>query len=276
MPSQHILDRIEEAFSQEDAQPTKRQAVEELLNALELGLIRAAHPHNDGWMVDTRVKQGILRAFSVGIPNEEYCGPLSFVDKDNLWPRRFSKHDGIRIVPGGTSVRRGVFLGKNVVVMPPSYINIGAYIDEGSMIDSHALVGSCAQVGKRVHISAAAQVGGVLEPVGALPVIIEDDVLIGGNCGLYEGVRIGHGAVLGAGVILTKSSKVFDLVHERVLQATYDASLCIPNNAVVVMGSRMLEHSFAKHHGLSVATPLIIKYRDEKTDAKTALEQALR
>lgn len=276
MVNQHIFDTLERAFSHEDARPTKRQAVDEFLNALERGLIRAAHLSNDGWVVDTRVKQGILRAFLVGISQDDRCGPLSFVDKDNLWPRTFSKNDGVRIVPGGTSVRRGAFLGKNVVVMPPAYINIGAYIDEGSMIDSHALVGSCAQVGKRVHISAAAQVGGVLEPVGALPVIIEDDVLIGGNCGLYEGVRIGQRAVLGAGVILTKSSKVFDLVHEKVLQATQNTSLCIPNNAVVVMGSRMLEHAFAKAYGLSVATPLIIKYRDEKTDAKTALEQALR
>jgi 2,3,4,5-tetrahydropyridine-2,6-dicarboxylate N-succinyltransferase len=278
MNNQDLLDQIAQAFNNPDQiEPTTlRVMVETFLDGLESGLIRAAHKSNQAWVVDQRVKKGILLAFRVGQLHKIQSGPLCFIDKDNLWPRSFETIDQIRLVPGGSSVRRGAHVAKNVVIMPPSYINIGAYIGEGSLIDSHALVGSCAQVGKRVHISASAQIGGVLEPIGALPVIIEDDVLVGGNCGLYEGVQIGEKAVLGAGVILTKSTKVYDLVNERVLRAADEQSLIIPPMAVVVPGARALNSDFAKSQSLSLSCPLIIKYRDQQTDSKTELEELLR
>jgi 2,3,4,5-tetrahydropyridine-2-carboxylate N-succinyltransferase len=190
-------------------------------------------------------------------------------------PRKINKEDGVRLVPGGASVRDGVFLARGVVIMPPSYINVGAYVDEGTLVDSNALVGSCAQVGKRVHLSAGAQLGGVLEPAGALPVVVEDDVLIGGNCGIYEGTQIRSRAVLGSGVILNASTKVFDLVNERVYQAE-NGILTIPESAVVVPGSRKIKGAFAEANGLSLSAAIIVKYRDEKTDARAALESALR
>ena len=190
--------------------------------------------------------------------------------------KRFRKEDGVRIVPGGSAVRDGAYLAPSVVVMPPAYVNVGAYVDEGSMVDSHALVGSCAQVGRNVHLSAAVQVGGVLEPVGAVPVIIEDDVMVGGNCGIYEGTIVRSRAVLGTGVILNGSTPVYDLVHGRIVRKTDDAPLTIPEGAVVVAGSRKIKGSFADEQGLSIYTPMIIKYRDEKTDSATALESALR
>lgn len=276
MNNQELLDRLDKAFKTPEALLEQRACIEKFLDALEAGLLRAAYKAQDVWLVDSRVKQGILRAFQIGQLATTKCGPLSFVDKENLWPRSFDQSQGVRLVPGGSAVRRGAFVGKQVVIMPPSYINIGAYVDDGSLIDSHALVGSCAQIGKRVHISAGAQIGGVLEPVGSLPVIIEDDVLVGGNCGLYEGVYIGEKAVLGAGVILTKSTHVYDVVHERVINAVGEHNLIIPPNAVVVPGARNLNHEFAKTHGLSIACPLIIKYRDQKTDAKASLEKLLR
>lgn len=249
----------------------------QFLAELEKGAVRAAVRDEDGvWVAQAWVKEGILAAFRIGVINEFASGALSFLDKDTMPPRRFRKEEGVRIVPGGTSVRRGAHVGKGVVIMPPAYINVGAYVDEDTMIDSHALVGSCAQVGKRVHISAAAQIGGVLEPVGALPVVIEDDVIVGGNCGIYEGTIVRPRAVIGAGVILTASTPVYDAVREQIYRRTPQRPLEIPYGAVVVPGSRPFSSDFAKEHGLHVATPVIVKYRDEKTDAATLLEDALR
>jgi 2,3,4,5-tetrahydropyridine-2-carboxylate N-succinyltransferase len=201
---------------------------------------------------------------------------LSFVDKETFPPRRFAATDGVRLVPGGTAVRAGAYLGGGVVIMPPAYVNVGAWVDAGAMIDSHALVGSCAQVGKRVHLSAGAMLGGVLEPVGALPVIVEDEALVGGNCGVYEGTIVGRRAVLAAGVVLTGGVPVYDLVRKAVHRREGGAPLRIPEGAVVVPGSRRVPDPFAERHGLCVATPLIVKYRDARTDAATALEEALR
>jgi 2,3,4,5-tetrahydropyridine-2,6-dicarboxylate N-succinyltransferase len=203
-------------------------------------------------------------------------GPFRFYDKYTLPVRPSSINDSIRIVPGGSTIRTGCYVAPGVICMPPMYINIGSYVDAGTMVDSHALVGTCAQIGQRVHISAAAQIGGVLEPAGARPVIIEDDVMIGGNCGVYEGVMIRRRAVLGSGVILNASTPVYDVVHERVLRSTADQPLEIPEGAVVVAGARAVSSEFGRSHGLSVSTPLIVKYRDEKTDARTALEDSLR
>ena len=249
----------------------------QFLAELEKGAVRAAVRDEDGtWVAQPWVKEGILAAFRIGVINEFASGALSFLDKDTMPPRRFRKEDGVRVVPGGTAVRRGAHVAKGVVIMPPAYINVGAYVDEDTMVDSHALVGSCAQIGKRVHISAAAQIGGVLEPVGALPVVIEDDVIVGGNCGIYEGTIVRPRAVIGAGVILTASTPVYDAVREQIYRRTPQRPLEIPYGAVVVPGSRPFSSDFAKEHGLHVATPVIVKYRDEKTDAATLLEEALR
>jgi 2,3,4,5-tetrahydropyridine-2-carboxylate N-succinyltransferase len=201
---------------------------------------------------------------------------LSFLDKDTYPPRRITVADGIRIVPGGSSIRRGAFVASGVVCMPPMYINVGAHIGTGTMIDSHALVGSCAQVGERVHLSAAAQLGGVLEPVNAAPVVIEDDVVVGGNCGIYEGTVVKKGAVIGAGVVLTRGTPVYDLERETVHRAESGRALVIPENAVVVPGARQAKGKWAQEQGISLQTPVIVKYRDEKTDAATALESWLR
>jgi 2,3,4,5-tetrahydropyridine-2-carboxylate N-succinyltransferase len=228
------------------------------------------------WRAQTWVKEGILAAFRFGVAAEFASGSLSFVDKDTIPARRFRAQDGIRIVPGGSSIRRGAFIAKGVVMMPPAFVNVGAYVDEETMIDSHALVGSCAQIGKRVHLSAAAQIGGVLEPVGGVPVIIEDDVVVGGNCGIYEGTIVRGRAVIGAGVVLTGSTPVYDLVRGQIYRRTADGPLEIPYGAVVIPGSRPMQGAFAEQHGLHAATPVIVKYRDEKTDSSTALEEALR
>jgi 2,3,4,5-tetrahydropyridine-2-carboxylate N-succinyltransferase len=201
---------------------------------------------------------------------------LSFVDKDTYPARRFAAEDGVRVVPGGSSVRSGAYVARGVVMMPPAYVNVGAFVDEGTMIDSHALVGSCAQIGKRVHLSAAAQIGGVLEPVNASPVIIEDDALVGGNTGVYEGTIVRARAVLAAGVILTRGTPVYDLPNDTILKATAEMPLIIPAAAVVVAGSRAIQTGPGKAMGLSVYTPIIVKYRDEKTDLSTALEDLLR
>ncbi len=247
------------------------------LAELEHGTTRAAW-RDDAmvWHVEPWVKEGILAAFKFGILAEFASGALSFVDKDTIPARRFKKEDGIRIVPGGTSIRRGAYVGKGVVIMPPAFVNVGAYVDEDTMIDSHALVGSCAQVGKRVHISAAAQVGGVLEPIGNMPVIVEDDVVIGGNSGIYEGTIVRGRAVIGAGVILTGSTPVYDIVRGQIYRKDPEHPLEIPYGAVVVPGSRKLKAEFAEALGLQINTPIIVKYRDEKTDSATALEEALR
>jgi 2,3,4,5-tetrahydropyridine-2,6-dicarboxylate N-succinyltransferase len=247
------------------------------LTELEKGTIRAAARDDMGvWHAQAWVKEGILGAFRAGILTEYPAGSLSFVDKDTIPARRFKAQDGIRVVPGGSSVRRGAYIAKGVVMMPPAFVNIGAYVDEETMIDSHALVGSCAQIGKRVHLSAAAQIGGVLEPIGNVPVVIEDDVVVGGNCGIYEGTIVRSRAVIGAGVVLTGSTPVYDVVRGQIYRRTAERPLEIPFGAVVIPGARPLKGPFAEQHALHVATPMIVKYRDEKTDSATALEDALR
>jgi 2,3,4,5-tetrahydropyridine-2-carboxylate N-succinyltransferase len=246
---------------------------------LREGRLRAAEKDENGeWQTNAWVKRGILLGFKMGkMVNMSFSGEtFQFFDKDTFPLRPMNLDDKIRIVPGGSTIRDGSYVAPNVVLMPPCYVNVGAYVDEGTMIDSHALVGSCAQVGRRVHISAAAQIGGVLEPVNANPVIIEDDCLIGGNTGVYEGVIVREKVVLASGVILTRSTPVFDLVKGEILKSTPEKSLEIPAGAVVVQGSRQITSGFGKEHGLSLYAPIIVKYRDEKTDASTKLEDYLR
>ena len=255
--------------------PEARQTFLEFRDQLTQGKIRAAEKTKGNWIVNAWVKQGILLGFRVGVLQEMPAG-LSFVDKDTFPARQFTVADRVRVVPGGSSVRVGAFVAPSVICMPPMFINVGAYVDEGTMIDSHALVGSCAQIGKRVHLSAAAQIGGVLEPINAAPVIIEDDVLIGGNCGVYEGTLVRARAVLGAGTILTRSTPLYDLVHGEVYRATGDRPLVVPENAVVVPGSRAIKKDPGKAWDLSLYTPVIVKYRDEKTDKGIELEEWLR
>jgi 2,3,4,5-tetrahydropyridine-2,6-dicarboxylate N-succinyltransferase len=246
-------------------------------DALTTGAIRAAEKRDGHWQTNAWVKQGILLGFRIGrLAESGDPRVLSFVDKDTYPARHFSTADNVRVVPGGSSVRCGAYVAPSVVCMPPMYINAGAYVDEGTMVDSHALVGSCAQVGKRVHISAAAQIGGVLEPINASPVIIEDDVLIGGNCGVYEGTLVGTRAVLGAGVILTRSTPLFDTVNGEIYRATASEPLRVPEGAVVVPGSRAITKGKAAEWGLSLYTPVIVKYRDERTDRGVELEDILR
>jgi 2,3,4,5-tetrahydropyridine-2,6-dicarboxylate N-succinyltransferase len=247
--------------------------------ALEKGEVRSASPDANspfGWRVNAWVKQGILLGFRLGALEEFPATGFSFVDKSTYPVRRFSSSDGVRVVPGGSAVRAGAYVARSVVCMPPMYINAGAWVDEGAMVDSHALVGSCAQIGRRVHLSAAAQIGGVLEPVNASPVIIEDDVLVGGNCGVYEGAIVRKGAVLAAGTILTRGTPVFDLINGVVLRAVGDLPLIIPENAVVVPGSRAVNKGKGQQWGLSLYAPVIVKYRDDKTDLSTTLEELLR
>jgi 2,3,4,5-tetrahydropyridine-2-carboxylate N-succinyltransferase len=255
-----------------------RRAFASLKEALQHGTIRAAEREADGsWRVNSWVKRGILLGFRLGVlVDAGTAGPMRFFDKDSFGVRATTIDEGIRVVPGGTAVREGSFLGRGVIVMPPAYVNVGAYVDEGTMIDSHALVGSCAQLGKRVHLSAAAQIGGVLEPAGAMPVIIEDDVLVGGNCGVYEGTIVRRRAVLAPGVLLTGGTAVVDLVHDRILRREGDRPLEIPEGAVVVPGSRPVAHGSGQARGISLYAPVIVKYRDERTDAAVALEELLR
>ena len=254
-----------------------RSTFEQFRNALTTGEIRAAEKKDDNWHVNVWVKQGILLGFRLGELAQMSSGEcLSFVDKDTFPARKFSPVDRVRVVPGGSSVRTGAYVAPSVICMPPMYINVGAYVDEGTMIDSHALVGSCAQIGKRVHVSAAAQIGGVLEPVNAAPVIIEDDVLIGGNCGVYEGTLVRTRAVLGAGTILTRSTPIYDLVHGQVLRTGENGTLEVPEGAVVVPGSRAVKKGQPAEWGISLYTPVIVKYRDEKTDRGVELEEWLR
>jgi len=260
-----------------------RDVVLALLDALEHGIVRAASRDASGeWRAVPWVKRGILLGFRAGAIVDMSVGGssngvvLAFFDKDTYPPRRLVREDGIRVVPGGSSIRRGAFVASGVVCMPPMYINVGAYIGAGSMIDSHALVGSCAQVGERVHLSAAAQLGGVLEPVNASPVVIEDDVVIGGNCGVYEGTVVRRRAVIGAGVVLTRGTPVYDLERQTIHRAEAAKPLIIPENAVVVPGARAVKDDWGRREGLSLQTPVIVKYRDEKTDAATALESWLR
>lgn len=244
---------------------------EALLDALESGLVRAAERGKDGtWRANTWVKKAILAGFRrTALTRMEGPGFPMF-DKSAYPPRHFTLADNVRLVPGGNAVRRGAFMGKGTVMMPPAYVNVGAYVDSGSMVDSHALVGSCAQIGARVHLSAAAQIGGVLEPAGAVPVVVEDDVFVGGLVGLFEGIVVRRRAVLASGVIITGSTVIYDLVNSRELRKE------IPEGAVVVPGSRPASGGFASKHGLQVSAPMIVKYRDERTDAATCLEDALR
>jgi 2,3,4,5-tetrahydropyridine-2-carboxylate N-succinyltransferase len=275
--SQELEAAVEAEVGRENPGPDARAVVEQLLTALERGTVRAAERGATGaWTPVAWVKRGILLGFRVGVLVGERVGPFGFVDKDVFPPRALTVADGVRMVPGGSAVRRGAYLAPGVVCMPPCYINVGAWVGAGTVVDSHALVGSCAQIGARVHLSAAAQVGGVLEPVNAAPVVIEDGAIIGGGCGVYEGTIVSAGAVLAAGVILTRGTPVYDLSRERVYRATADAPLVIPPNAVVVPGARTVRADWGREQGLSLQTPIIVKYRDEKTDAAVALEEWLR
>ncbi|MBP8975996.1 MAG: 2,3,4,5-tetrahydropyridine-2,6-dicarboxylate N-succinyltransferase [Bacteroidetes bacterium] len=253
------------------------QAFNELKFFLNHGEVRAASPSPNGWIIHQWVKKGILLGFRLGeLVDDSINEQFRYFDKSTYPLKKFTKDDNVRIVPGGTSIRDGCYVANSVVIMPPSYINVGAYVDEGTLVDSHVLVGSCAQIGKRVHLSAGSQIGGVLEPIGAMPVIIEDDVFVGGMCGIFEGVQIQRNTVLASGVIITASTPVYDLVQNTVYRSTETTPLTIPEGAVVVPGSRSVEKDFAQKHGISMYTPVIVKYRDSRTDARTVLETALR
>ena len=283
-----LAERIEELSATPSGTPLpddSESVVEQLLTALERGELRSAERERDGsWRAVPWVKRGILLAFRAGrvVPMPDDGGgagpdsPAAFFDKHTIPPRALTLRDNVRVVPGGTSIRRGAYVAPGVVCMPPAFINVGSYIGTGTMVDSHALVGSCAQIGDRVHLSAAAQIGGVLEPINATPVIVESDVIVGGNAGVYEGTIVRARAVLGAGVVLTRGTPVYDLVREQVYRAESGRPLEIPEGAVVVPGARAVRGAWAGAEGLSVQTPLIVKYRDEKTDLATALEQWLR
>lgn len=279
----NLQERIEYWFAQGAAAVGNGEAEAvffELRSALESGELRSAEPDASeplGWRVNAWVKRGILLGFRLGALAEMGCPEgFAFVDKATYPARRFTVADGVRVVPGGSSVRSGAYVSKGVVVMPPAYVNVGAYVDEGTMVDSHALVGSCAQIGKRVHLSAAAQIGGVLEPVNASPVIIEDDALVGGNTGVYEGTVVRKRAVIAAGTVLTRGTPVYDLVRGEVYKASAESPLVIPEGAVVVPGSRAVSKGKGAEWGLSVAAPVIVKYRDEKTELSLVLEDILR
>jgi 2,3,4,5-tetrahydropyridine-2-carboxylate N-succinyltransferase len=276
-----LRDQIEALAARKDAgySAADFNLFNEFKAALNRGEVRAAERDTTGkWQTNAWVKRGILAGFRMGLIIEmtPSGAPLQFLDKNTYPIRRFSPEDRVRIVPGGSSIRDGAYIAPGVVCMPPMFVNAGAYVDEGTMIDSHALVGSCAQVGKRVHLSAAAQIGGVLEPAGAMPVIIEDDCIVGGNCGVYEGAIVRERAVLASGVIVTGSTPVFDLVRGETYRRTAEGPLEIPSGAVVIPGSRKIQTERAREWGLSMYTPIIVKYRDEKTDAATQLEEALR
>jgi 2,3,4,5-tetrahydropyridine-2,6-dicarboxylate N-succinyltransferase len=275
--------QIEGLFDNPPAEYTDDQfkIFREFKDALNRGQVRAAEPDSSthsGWRTNTWVKKGILLGFRMGVVIDMSINAARqpFIDKSTYPLRAFTPADGVRIVPGGSSIRDGSFIGRGVVCMPPMFVNVGAYVGEGTMIDSHALVGSCAQVGRNCHLSAGVQVGGVLEPVGAMPVIVEDEVMIGGNCGVYEGTIIKRGAVLGTGTLLNRSTPIYDLVKSLVYSARDDGPLIIPENAVVVPGSRPISKGPGKDWGLSLYTPVIVKYRDASTDARIELEDLLR
>jgi 2,3,4,5-tetrahydropyridine-2-carboxylate N-succinyltransferase len=275
-----LREEIEALSARDDGQfgPDDRALFDQFKIALNRGEVRAAERAADGtWSVNSWVKQGILLGFRMGqLVDMSASSVLRFFDKETYRTRPTTLNENIRIVPGGSSIRDGAYIASGVVCMPPMYVNVGAYVDEGTMIDSHALVGSCAQIGKRVHLSAAAQIGGVLEPVGAVPVIIEDDVLVGGGCGVYEGTIVRERAVLAAGTILTGSTPVYDLARAKIYQRTAEAPLEIPAGAVVVPGARNVRSEAGLAWGLSLYAPVIVKYRDEKTDAAVQLEDFLR
>ena len=277
-----LADEIQRLFAQQDADRDRARSVfAQLRDALSTGRVRAAEPDPSaatGWRVNTWVKQGILLGFRSGdvVPYPSPSRQAPYLDKDTLPLKSLDATSQVRIVPGGSSIRDGAFIGRGVICMPPMYINIGAYVDEESLIDSHALVGSCAQVGRRVHVSAGAQIGGVLEPVGALPVIVEDEVLIGGNTGLYEGAVVKTRAVIGAGTVLTGSTPIYDLPKRRLIKSMDGLPVVIPEGAVVVPGARAVTAAQGQQWGLSLATPVIVKYRDDRTDTKTELEAWIR
>lgn len=278
-----LAQRIETLFDQKPAvySSEHQDLFREFRELLNLGSIRAAEPdpaQPTGWRVNGWVKKGILIGFRIGgiIPIEAAASPSQFFDKSTYPLKSFTLSDAVRIVPGGSSIRDGSYIGRGVTCMPPMYINVGAYVADGAMVDSHALIGSCAQIGRNCHVSAAAQIGGVLEPVGAMPVIVEDDVLIGGNCGVYEGAIVKRRAVLGSGTILNRSTPVYDLVRETVHRATADQPLVIPEEAVVVAGSRAVTSGPGARWGISLYTPVIVKYRDAGTEARIQLEDLLR
>jgi 2,3,4,5-tetrahydropyridine-2,6-dicarboxylate N-succinyltransferase len=266
-------ERGPETFETED-----RALFAEFREAANLGLIRAAERDERGeWQVNLWFKKALLAGFKLGqVFESDGYTRTPFFDKHTLPTRALSGAHRVRFVPGGSAIRDGAYVGENVIVMPPSYINVGAWIGPDTLVDSHVLVGSCAQIGARVHLSAGVQIGGVLEPIGTLPVIVEDEVIVGGNCGIYEGAIVKRGAVIGTGVVLNGSTPVYDLVREQIYRRDGDRPLVIPENAVVIPGSRVIRGAFAESHGLTVSTPIIRKYKDEKTDAATALEEALR
>jgi len=275
---QQLKEQIEKllALTSDDAREEGIDVVARFRDGLNRGEYRAAEKVDGVWRANPWVKRGILLAFRIGRNQEQHLsGEFRFRDKDTV-PLRLGSNEAVRIVPGGSSIRDGAYIGRDVICMPPMFINIGAWVDDETMVDSHALVGSCAQIGKRVHLSAAAQIGGVLEPPGAVPVVIEDGAFIGGNCGVYEGVIVGERAVLAPGVLLTGGVTVYDTVREQVSRRTLDSPLMIPPGAVVVPGARGIASDFGALHGLSLYAPVIVKYRDEKTDAATSLEEALR
>lgn len=255
---------------------TELQKFQETVAALESGQVRVAEKINGEWKVNSWVKEVILSGFRLGKMEDMSQGQFSFMDKDTIPARKFTLENGVRIVPGGSSVRTGAYLAPSVIMMPPSYVNIGAYVDEGTMIDSHALVGSCAQVGKHVHLSAASQLGGVLEPVGALPVIIEDNVFIGGNCGIYEGTIVKENAVIGTGVIINASTSIYDAVSGEYIRANENGQMVVPEGAVVVAGSRPVTKGPGAEAGIHLYCPVIVKYRDAKTSGSITLEDLLR
>jgi len=287
-----LQSRIEKLFDEAPAHYEEEDhwLFRDFKTALNRGEIRAAEPDGaakSGWRVNAWVKKGILLGFRMGAIADMSVGKvtaadatgaphLPFFDKSTYPLHEFTTGDGVRIVPGGSSIRDGSYIGRGVICMPPMFVNVGAYVGEGTMIDSHALVGSCAQIGKNCHISAAAQIGGVLEPAGALPVIVEEEVMIGGNCGVYEGTVVKRRAVLGTGTILNRSIPVYDLVREAVYTATETEPLVIPEEAIVVPGSRAIAHSAGAKWGLSLQAAIIVKYRDAKTDARVQLEDLLR
>jgi 2,3,4,5-tetrahydropyridine-2-carboxylate N-succinyltransferase len=269
---------IEKAAADPDALSPEetRRLFEELKAGLNDGSIRAADKERDRWVVRTWVKKGILLGFRIGAVGESVASGFPFFDRDTFPLKRFTVDSGVRIVPGGTAVRDGCYVGRGVTIMPPSYVNVGAWIGEGTLLDSHVLVGSCAQIGRRVHVSAGAQIGGVLEPVGELPVIVEDEVLIGGNCGIYEGTVVREQAVIAAGTILTGGTPVYDVVRAKEYRRGPGQPLEIPAGAVVVPGARAIREGKGKEWGLSLQTPVIVKYRDAKTEGSVSLEDLLR
>lgn len=279
----HDIEALLQKSAAELAESAEARAVfTEFKRLLNTGSVRAAEKSGGRWSVNAWVKEGILLGMRMGkliaspVGSSGNLGGFAFIDKDT-WPlKEITLEHNVRIVPGGSSVRDGSYLAPSVVMMPPAYVNVGAYVDVGSMIDSHVLVGSCAQIGRKVHLSAGAQIGGVLEPIGAMPVIVEDEVMVGGNCGIYEGTVVSERAVIGTGVILNGSTPLYDLVRGTIYRKDAEGPLVVPPGAVVVAGSRKVAGDFAAAHALSLYTPVIVKYRDEKTDSATALEEALR